>query len=108
MTANELADKLQNEKAKTLLYVATIVDSANMLRQQQAEIEALKETRCVACGWNPNLIRGERNDSGFYMSDAEHYKLKCESQQAEIEALKRHRNRLETLAEQMLQGDGND
>tara|TARA_R110000822_G_scaffold296769_1_gene419274 strand:- start:192 stop:398 length:207 start_codon:yes stop_codon:yes gene_type:complete len=43
MTANELADKLQNEKAKTLLYVATIVDSANMLRQQQAEIEALKE-----------------------------------------------------------------
>jgi hypothetical protein len=41
MTANELADKLQNEKAKTLLYVATIVDSANMLRQQQAEIEAL-------------------------------------------------------------------
>ena len=43
MTANELADKLQNEKAKTLLYVATIVDSANMLRQQQAEIEALKQ-----------------------------------------------------------------
>jgi hypothetical protein len=43
MTANELADKLQNEKAKTLLYVATIVDSANMLRQQQAEIEALKD-----------------------------------------------------------------
>ena len=42
MTANELADKLQNEKAKTLLYVATIVDSANMLRQQQAEIESLK------------------------------------------------------------------
>ena len=29
-------------------------------------------------------------------------------QQTEIEALKRHRNRLETLAEQMLQGDGND
>ena len=29
-------------------------------------------------------------------------------QQVEIEALKRHRNRLETLAEQMLQGDGND
>lgn len=42
MNANELADKLQNEKAKTLLYVATIVDSANMLRQQQAEIESLK------------------------------------------------------------------
>ena len=43
MNANELADKLQNEKANTLLYVATIVDSANMLRQQQAEIEQLKK-----------------------------------------------------------------
>ena len=42
MNANELADKLQNEKAKTLLYVATIVDSANMLRQQAEEIEQLK------------------------------------------------------------------
>ena len=29
-------------------------------------------------------------------------------QQSEIEALKRHRDRLETLAEKMLQGDGND
>jgi len=42
MTANELADKLQNEKANTLLYVATVVDSANMLRQQAQEIEDLK------------------------------------------------------------------
>ena len=33
---------------------------------------------------------------------------KLRQQQAEIEALKRHRNRLETLAEQMLQGDGNE
>ena len=29
-------------------------------------------------------------------------------QQAEIEALKRHRNRLETLAEKMLQGSGEE
>jgi len=43
MTANELADKLQNDKANTLLYVATVVDSANMLRQQAKEIEALKK-----------------------------------------------------------------
>jgi hypothetical protein len=43
MTANEMADKLQNEKAKTLLYVATIVDSANMLRQQAKEIESLEK-----------------------------------------------------------------
>ena len=26
----------------------------------QAEIEALKEARCVACGWNPNLIGGKK------------------------------------------------
>ena len=32
MTANELADKLQNEKAKTLLYVATIVEEWILLR----------------------------------------------------------------------------
>ena len=38
-----MADKLQNEKAKTLLYVATIVDSANMLRQQAKEIESLEK-----------------------------------------------------------------
>ena len=43
MTANELADKLQNEKANTLLYVATVVDCANMLRQQAKEIEELKK-----------------------------------------------------------------
>ena len=43
MTANELADKLQREKANTLLYVATIVDSANMLRQQAQEIAMLKQ-----------------------------------------------------------------
>ena len=43
LNANELADTLQREKPNTLLYVATIVDSANMLRQQQAEIEFLKK-----------------------------------------------------------------
>jgi hypothetical protein len=43
MTANELADKLQNEKANTLLYVATVVDCANMLRQQAKEIAMLKQ-----------------------------------------------------------------
>ena len=35
-------------------------DAAEMLRQQQAEIEALKKARCVACGWNPNLIGSEK------------------------------------------------
>ena len=58
-----------------------LTQAATMLRQQQAEIEklgseldrivelytdkaieneALKKARCVACGWNPNLIGGEK------------------------------------------------
>ena len=60
MTANELADKLQELDSK--LHLIELFKAATMLRQQQAEIESLK----------------------------------------------RHRNRLETLAEQMLQGDGNE
>ena len=41
MNANELADKLQMDKARALLYVDTVVEAANMLRQQQAEIVRL-------------------------------------------------------------------
>ena len=62
MTANELADKLQNEKAKTLLYVATIVDSANMLRQQQAEIEALKQ-RLELAEWDEETWKKFKKDN---------------------------------------------
>jgi hypothetical protein len=43
MSANELADKLQMDKARALLYADTVVEAAAMLRQQQAEIEALKD-----------------------------------------------------------------
>ena len=81
MTANELADLLDFD-AKTLNWKA-FADAATMLRQQQAEIERL--TMLCDC------MTTESNRKGN-----------------EIEALKRHRNRLETLAEQMLQGDGND
>ena len=58
-------------------------DAADMLRQQQAEIEKL--------GSELDRIVELYTDKAI-----------------ENEALKRHRNRLETLAEQMLQGDGND
>jgi hypothetical protein len=67
MTANELAEIadglsceipirewIDNEPKNVMNDIAT------MLRQQQAEIETLKEARCVACGWNPNLIGGEK------------------------------------------------
>jgi hypothetical protein len=43
MNANELADKLQLDKARALLYANTVVEAAAMLRQQQAEIESLKD-----------------------------------------------------------------
>ena len=41
MNANELADKLQELDSK--LHLIELFKSANMLRQQQAEIEALKK-----------------------------------------------------------------
>ena len=40
MNANELADKLQELDSK--LHLIELFKSANMLRQQQAEIESLK------------------------------------------------------------------
>ena len=74
MNVNELADKLDS-----ISYECTLEEwrespvgmAAAMLRQQQAEI-------------------------GFYKQDADKYKLKCESQQAEIEALKKKNSELET------------
>ena len=41
-------------------YSLQLRDKDETIKQQQAEIEALKEARCVACGWNPNLIGGEK------------------------------------------------
>ena len=37
-----------------------LAEHKRIIREQQAEIEALKKARCVACGWNPNLIGGEK------------------------------------------------
>ena len=90
MNANELADLVED------MYPSV----ATMLRQQQAEIEALKKqlypTPKEFLGVSKDglpMFKEERNDAGFYMSDAEHYKLKCASQQAEIEALIKEINR---------------
>ena len=48
MNAYELADKLQMDKAKALLYVDTVVQSAEMLRQQADRITMLeKETNAL-------------------------------------------------------------
>ena len=43
MNAYELADKLQMDKAKALLYVDTVVQSAEMLRQQADRIAELEK-----------------------------------------------------------------
>ena len=77
MTANELADCIEFDAP----IMGINKEAATMLRQQQAEIEklsseldrivelytdkaieneALKKARCVACGWNPNLIGSEK------------------------------------------------
>ena len=60
MTALELADKLSQFGEGAVFANVKLIDVATMLRQQQSEIEALKNARCVACGWNPNLIGGEK------------------------------------------------
>jgi len=135
MTANELADDLvwiaKNRGDSISRQLADIV------RQQQTEIEALKQI-IDANNLNQNIgqfvktanepvayVNSMCNDYIDWKADPmsidgqplyNHpvnvtYELtmeKCRQQQVEIEALKRHRNRLETLAEQMLQGDGNE
>jgi hypothetical protein len=50
MNANELADKLQMDKARALLYVDTVVEAANMLRQQREEIERLIGAKPITYG----------------------------------------------------------
>ena len=53
MNAYELADKLQMDKAKALLYVDTVVQSAEMLRQQAdriAELEKVLEHEEISVG----------------------------------------------------------
>ena len=42
-----------------------LAEHKQIIREQQAEIEALKKARCVACGWNPNLIGEERGNKAL-------------------------------------------
>ena len=126
MNANELAKLLEVDSWYKLV---TREEIATMLRQQQAEIEALKmgfansgthdselaETRAMAGrlflkvqdlefeqeGYEnlTEMLESEKAELtekncqqqaeiGFYKQDADKYKQKCASQQAEIEALK--------------------
>ena len=90
MTANELAEIADGLSCEIPIREwidnepkNVMNDIATMLRQQQAEIEKL--------GSELDRIVELYTDKAI-----------------ENEALNRHRNRLETLAEQMLQGDGNE
>ena len=92
MTANELInkiEKIQNNKENIDWYVLQLADK-------------LVESNSVSWG----SCTHEQHDNDKYFKEQAATMLR--QQQAEIEALKRHRNRLETLAEQMLQGDGNE
>lgn len=62
MTANELAQLLFKRWNGDDVEIPPNLDDlcSEMLQKQQAEIEALKKARCVACGWNPNLIGGDK------------------------------------------------
>lgn len=47
------------EELKTIRGNSILVPS-DKLQSMQVEIETLKKARCVACGWNLNLIGGEK------------------------------------------------
>lgn len=68
MNANELADKLQMDKARALLYVDTVVEAATMLRQQQAEIEALKILVDELAGYKASYENCHRACNGYGMN----------------------------------------
>jgi hypothetical protein len=52
MNANELAKKIENYSYWSIIDFHYIKEAATMLRQQQAEIEALNRTKvsCIHCG----------------------------------------------------------
>ena len=83
MTANELADKLQELDSK--LHLIELFKAATMLRQQQAEIEALKSDTIPYKDLHQvvkNVLAGGTPDSEL----AEHKRI-IREQQAEIEKL---------------------
>ena len=57
MTAHELADKLQMDKARALLYVDTVVEAANMLRLQAERIKELEAKYKQEFEYAENLLK---------------------------------------------------
>ena len=57
MNAHELADKLQMDKARALLYVDTVVEAANMLRLQAERIKELEAKYKQEFEYAENLLK---------------------------------------------------
>ena len=57
MNAHELADKLQMDKARALLYVDTVVEAANMLRLQADYIKKLETKYQQEFEYVENLVK---------------------------------------------------
>ena len=57
MNAHELADKLQMDKARALLYVDTVVEAANMLRLQAKRIKELEAKYKQEFEYAENLLK---------------------------------------------------
>jgi hypothetical protein len=110
MNANELADELKEISLIADNHTKIVLDIAEtMLRQQQAEIEALNqriermienashhEAMAHAGGFDAGvesvtMLRQQQAEIGFYKQDVDKYKQKVASQQAEIEALKKEK-----------------
>jgi len=63
MTANELADELaKSENRNTLTYVGYIADAQAMLRQQQAEMEAMR-SRFTLAFWHDTFVEVKKPNS---------------------------------------------
>ena len=95
MNANELADKLQELDSK--LHLIELFKSATMLRQQQAEIEALNELNTMLKDAIEKRIEMDANELAdiqafkteeLTMWERNHTATMLRQQQAEIEALK--------------------
>ena len=72
MTANELADKLQELDSK--LHLIELFEAATMLRQQQAEIESLKQI-IDANNLNQNIGQFVKPANEPYLTDEKIWKL---------------------------------
>lgn len=81
MKAYELADQLQMDKAKALLYVDTVVQSADLLRQQADRIAHLE---MLVANRNEIIDKLDLKQQPKPLSDEQIYELWCEADNTEL------------------------